>query len=149
MSFVSDLFTAENRKALGAFVLKHVKIGILKANGCMPKPKAESAIDLQCVRINKEHGPVVKMVSQWCALRANKLRQLGSTADAVNRIILSDARFLTSLSHAVGVQKDPDPLYDGWLFFDKDVQTTGFFELVQCIHGSKDVLSSLVIRIDR
>lgn len=85
------------------------------------------------------------MVSFWCSLRINKLQQNGAMKETIDDIVLNDARFLTSLAHAIEVQKDQVPPYDAWLFFNEEVQSTNFFELQQCRCGTKVTKAAYVI----
>lgn len=128
-----------------SFISKHLLVGLIRASGHSIKlPKAE-ARNTQCVKLGKVHKNVVQMVSFWCSLRINKLQQMGALKETIDAIILQDARFLTALSHAIDVQKDPEPPYDAWLFFNEDAQSTDFFELQQCARGSKVTKVSYVI----
>lgn len=129
-----------------SFIGKHLLYGLIKASGISIKLPKAKARDTQCVKLNKNHKQVVQMVSFWCSLRINKLQQMGALKETVDEILLQDARFLTALSHAIEVQKDQEPPYDAWLFFNEDAQSTDFFELQQCARGSKVTKVSYVIR---
>jgi hypothetical protein len=143
MAFMSKVFNAN----VGKFVLHHILAGL--TGGCTPKSSKEKALDLQCVKLTKEHTDVPKLVSQWCTKRTKYLQEQGVEAGVIQAITQLDCRFLNALGNAIAAQKDKDRQFDGWLFFDKHHESTGFFELVQCNRGSKDTVSSLVIRQDR
>ena len=128
-----------------AFIGKHLLRGLIRASGTAIKVPKDQARNTQCVKLTKNHKQVVQMVSFWCSLRINKLQQMGALKETVDAIILQDARFLTALCHAIDIQKDPEPAYDAWLFFNEDAQSTDFFELQHCSRGTKVTKVSYVI----
>ena len=128
-----------------SFIGRHLMLGLLKASGANVKQLTGRRRNIQCVKLTKQHKDVTQMVSFWCSLRINKLQQIGAMKETVDEIVLNDARFLTSLTHAIEVQKDQHPAYDAWLFFNEDIQSTDFFELQQCRRGSKVALATYVI----
>lgn len=144
MSILSKLFSRDTLSS----IIKHAKAGIVRAHKTRTKSK-EKKSNSQCVKLTKEHCAVVQMVSYWCNIRINELKQIGATKDTIDEIIKRDAHFLTALSCAIAMQNEKKPEYDAWLFFDTDVKSTPYFELCKCTRGTKDVTSSLVIRADR
>ena len=137
--------TVANECGFWSFIGRHLLIGLIKVTGHSVKFQKADARNTQCVKLNKGHKNVVQMVSFWCSLRINKLQQMGALKETIDAIILQDARFLTALGHAIEVQKDPEPPYDAWLFFNEDAQSTDFFELQQCARGSKVTKVSYII----
>ena len=128
-----------------SFIGRHVLLGLLKSAGVSVKQLTTPKRNTQCVKLTKQHKDVVQMVSFWCSLRINKLQQIGAMKETISDIVLNDARFLTSLAHAIEVQKDQVPPYDAWLFFNEDIQSTDFFELQHCSRGTKVTKVSYVI----
>ena len=109
----------------------------------------EEVLNVQCVKITKEHADLLRSVTFWCAFRLNEMKQLCDSKKHIDAMLQQDARFLNAINHALAVQKDTEPQYDAWLFFNDDVQKTNYFELSQCRPGTRDVLSTLIIHKDR
>lgn len=128
-----------------SFIGRHLMLGLLKAAGANVRQLTTPRRNTQCVKLTKQHKDVVQMVSFWCSLRINKLQQIGAMKETIDEIVLNDARFLTSLAHAIEVQKDQHPAYDAWLFFNEEIQSTDFFELQQCRRGTKVAKATYVI----
>ena len=143
MGFLSNLFSSETAKYLAARAL----CGAISATGHQVRLKQAPTRDLQCVKLTTEHGSVTQMVSFWCSLRINNLQIAGASPESVKKIAQSDARFLSSLSHAIAVAKDSSEP-DAWLFFDGDIKNTDFFELQYCDRGTKLAKATFVIRAD-
>lgn len=117
--------------------------------GKKPLDKKQGALNIQCVKITKEHNDLLRSVTFWCAFRLNEMKQLCDSKKHIDAMVQQDARFLNAISHALAVQKDKEPQYDAWLFFNDNVQETNYFELSQCRPGTKDVISTLIIHKDR
>lgn len=139
MGYLSNALTGNTAH----FVARHMLLGLIKASGHNVRPVAPKARNMQCVKLTKEHEGLTKVILFWCNLRINKLQQLGMKEEGIQRIVREDARFLSILSHAIATASDED--FDGWLFFDGDVQSTDHFELQYCARGSKVTKASYVI----
>jgi hypothetical protein len=117
------------------FIGEHALIGLLKATGV--KRTNAKVRNTQCVKLTRNHKNLLQSVSFWCSLRVNKLQQLGGLKEVVDKIILNDARFLNVLSFAIEEQREKEPAFDAWLFFNEDIQSTDFFELQHCSPGGR------------
>jgi hypothetical protein len=145
MAFLNKLINND----VAAFVLKHALIGFCRATGRSRHPVDKKGLNIQCVKLTKEHTKVVQMVTYWCNLRTNVLQQMGATAETVASINRNDANFLTALSTAIANQQNPKHPVDSWLFFNDDLKSTIFFELQHCDRGTTQMRSSTVICSDR
>lgn len=145
MSFFNKLVNQE----VAAFVLKHALIGFCRATGRSVRSAKDKQLNIQCVKLTKEHTNVVQMVTYWCNLRTNNLQQMGATKETVAAINRNDANFLTALGTAIASQQDPKHPMDSWLFFSDDLKSSVFFELQHCDRGTKHMRSSTVISADR
>lgn len=134
---------------IAAFVFKHVLCGFVKATGHRVPVSKDKSQNIQCVKLTKEHTPMVQMVAYWCNLRSIKLKQMGMTDVAAAVMNRRDADFLTLLAGAIMEQQEKSPQYDAWLFFDSDVQSTPFFELQKCDRGTKNARCTTMIFADR
>lgn len=111
--------------------------------------KRKETINIQCVKITKDHQELLTVISNWCNARLTNMSIAGVDNKALASIIKQDARFLTSLSHSLAIQKEKEIEYDSWLFFNGNVKETNYFELEQCRRNTKDVISTLIIHNDR
>ena len=142
MAFFAKLF-ANNAVQ---FVGQQAARSLVKMAGGSLKPTQPEDLNIQCVRLTKDHDSVVTMVTYWCSLRINEMQQAGIAKETVTSIINRDAKFLNALAHALDVQKDKTPDYDAWLFFNSDIKSTNFFELQQCPRGTKNTMASFIIQ---
>jgi hypothetical protein len=145
MSFISKL----QANPVMVFVLEAANIGLKRAIGSKNCRSKEKVQNIQCVKLNKDHVPLVQVVTQWCNQRSDKLKELGVTKESLAAMNRRDANFLTSLASAIAGAGQPDAEYDYWLFFNTDTQSTNYFELQQCDRGSKTMRCSQVILGDR
>lgn len=145
MRFLTNFFSSPTTE----LVFKHLTIGLARAAGKDLRKIREKRRSLQCVKLTKNHYNVVQAVTYWCNLRINELQQKGISDDMLLTLKQHDARFLTHLAHSIAIQNDKEPAYDAWLFFHDDVQSTDFFELQNCIRGTKVTKASFVIQADR
>lgn len=130
------------------FVGHQLLLCMVKSSGRYPVAKEVTPRNTQCVKLTKEHGSVLQMVTFWCSIRLNKLQQAGADAEMIAEIARHDTRFLNTLSHSLATQKDQKPAYDAWLFFNSDVKSTDFFELQQCARGSKTAQATYIVQAD-
>ncbi len=144
MSFFSNLFSSDLSRELGMCALR----SLMKVTGHSAPVKETDAPDIQCVKLTKDHSNVTQVVTYWTCVRVNQLLLLGVSNEIVDSIIEHDARFLSVLSDALDTQKTKKPAYDAWLFFNKDIKSTNFFELQQCARGSKVTKASFIIQAE-
>lgn len=144
MSVFNNFFSNELTRALGMCALR----SLVKVTGRAVPVKETETLDIQCVKLTKDHSSVTHLVTFWANLRINKLQLLGVTPEIVADIARHDTRFLTILLDALATQKTSKPEYDAWLFFNKDVKNTNFFELQQCTRGSKVTKASYIIQAE-
>lgn len=142
MSFLSSIASNVYTK----FVVHHILVGLVKASGCPNRTKQTKSRSVQCVKLTKKHEGVTRMITSWANLRINKLQQQGMDQESINAIVKGDARFLTTLNHAISMQKEDEPEFDAWLFFHDDVESTDFFELQHCTRNTKHTKASFVIQ---
>ncbi|BAW19089.1 hypothetical protein [Ralstonia phage RP31] len=140
MGILSNVLSGSTAKFVGFHMLR----GLVLASGHSVRPVAPKVRNMQCVKLTKEHDGLTKVLLFWCNLRINKLQQLGTAEEAVQRVVREDARFLSILNHAIATAGDDD--FDAWLFFDNDVQSTDHFELQYCSKGTKVTKAAYVIR---
>lgn len=136
------------KPSISLAILKNLLTVAAIASGVVQAEKPKPP-NIQCVKITREHDSLISHVTYWCSFRLNQLQRMGIDSKVINSITQQDARFLTALSHALATQKEKEPTYDGWLFFNNDVKETCFFELTQCRRGTKDMMSTLIIHSDR
>lgn len=144
MDFLTKIFTSSPAKLLAHCA----HMGLMQATGKTPRVAKANVRNLQCIKLTKEHGSVVNMVTYWSSLRINKLQQQGVQKEVISSIARHDARFLTTLAYAITTQAETDPDFDAWLFFHDDVQATDFFELQHCARGTRITKASFVIQMD-
>lgn len=138
-----------NKTNIMKFVAEHILIGLVKATGRNPFMVKEKAVNHQCVKLTKDHEAVGPMIVYWCSLNINRLQRIGANDKLVKNLSQRYARFMSAFNHAIIEQKEKDPSFDAWLFFDGDVENTGFFELIQCERNNKEPTSSIIIRATR
>ena len=131
------------------FVAEHILIGLVKASGRSLFIAKEKAVNHQCVKLTKDHEAVGPMIVYWCSLNINRLQRTGANDKLTKNLSQRYARFMSAFNHAIAEQKEKDPSFDTWLFFDGDIESTNFFELIQCERGSKEATSSIIIRATR
>jgi hypothetical protein len=137
MSFLTKL----KANPVATFVLEAAHVGLKRAIGSKARP-AKGA-NIQCVKLNHEHAPLVQIATQWCNERATKLKELGVDSEKLAAMNRRDATFLTSLASAIANSKDAK--VDTWLFYSDSVQSTHYFELQQCERGTKTMRCSQAI----
>jgi hypothetical protein len=89
------------------------------------------------------------MIVYWCSLNINRLQRTGANEKTAKNLSQRYARFMSAFNHAIAEQKEKDPSFDAWLFFNADVENTDYFELIQCERNSKEATSSIIIRATR
>lgn len=141
MSFLSNV----KARTIASFVLQAAHIGLLRATGS--KARQSKGPNIQCVKLNSEHTPLIQIATQWCNERSDKLKELGVDGEVLADINRRDAAFLTSLSSAINNAKGAK--VDTWLFYNESVQSTNYFELQQCDRGTKNMRCSQAIHASR
>lgn len=118
------------------FVSYHALIGLAKSTGVrLPQNFAKRNRNPQCIKLTKDHLKIDRIVSFWCNLRINKLKELNMHDDDIKRIVREDCVFINALNSALAdIGKTQE---DAWLFFDADVHSTDYFELKICNKGQK------------
>lgn len=144
MSLISKILTSEAAKFVGFHALR----GVVRATGHSVRIAAPKPRNMQCVKLGVEHKPLVQIVTFWCNLRINKLKQMGFTEEGIQRVVRNDATFLTVLGSAIASAADKGNDYDAWLFFNEDVKSTDMFELQYCDKITRVTKTTYLLRAE-